>query len=223
LKIFQYILEDIGVDDPLEWTRVPPDSAIKMEPGTGSTEITSNSDVFKAMKHLLTEFPKLDIYFRDRDGQSLMHYIAKDGYTEVLEYLVNKGYNPLCRDRTGRTAWDLAYRKWSRQCDKKPTPREVSPNLINKYILQAPAKFPLGRSDSETNGKIISVVQLHEEGDPWNKIRFSLQDFFTDSPCWSDEGYSAIAANVRGDTSSIWIQLDENNVSDSSPQCWNNV
>jgi hypothetical protein len=176
LKIFQYILEDIGVVDLLAWTEVPPDSAIIMEPGTGSTEITGKSDVFKAMKYLLEKFPKLDVYFRDRDGQSLMHYIAKDGYTEVFEYLVNKGYNPLCRDRIGRTAWDLAYRKWSRQGGKEPT-REVSPNLIKKYILQAPAKFPLERSDSETNGKIISVVQLHEEGDPWNRIRFSPKDF----------------------------------------------
>jgi ankyrin repeat protein len=113
--------------------------------------------VFRAIEYLLVNIKDFDVYFPDRDGQSLMHYIDKHGHTDIFEFMIEKkGCNPLCRDRSGRTAWNVA----------QPS---VSADLIEKYVLH---KYPDGtKLDKSTRS--ICVIQLHEAYNPSAKIRFS--------------------------------------------------
>jgi len=97
-KIFEHILKDIGVKNPEGWKEFRPKSA-RNAPSEGGVQQTAdaNSEVFQAIRYLLDKFKSLDVYFRDRDGQSLIHYIAKGGYTEVFEHMVEiQLFNSLC-------------------------------------------------------------------------------------------------------------------------------
>ena len=97
--IFNRILEDLGSDHVQAWHDIAGTAPERV--GSGEGTASNQSRVLTAMK-LLISFKDFDVYFRDRDGQCFMHYVAKDD-GKVLEYMTNKGYNPLVRDRSGKT------------------------------------------------------------------------------------------------------------------------
>ncbi|KAE9369116.1 hypothetical protein N431DRAFT_442814 [Stipitochalara longipes BDJ] len=221
-KTFAHILEDIGVDDLTDWDAFLFKLTDHFDPtGRGPQTLSVGEKILQAILWLLDYYSrrdKFDVYFRDRDGQSLMHYIAKDGYIDVFEFLVKeKRFNPLRRDRVGRTAWDLAYLKSSPHRIGIPgqahSRDRVSSDLIRTYVLQAPERRGFGDLDSEEYSKIICAVPLHEEDEPSSEIRFSPKDFFAfQNPFfWLQKKHESTLISIKGDSETIWIQLDENN------------
>jgi hypothetical protein len=194
--IFNRILEDLGSDHVQAWHDIAGTAPERV--GSGEGTASDQSRVLTAMK-LLISFKDFDVYFRDRDGQCFMHYVAKDD-GKVLEYMTNKGYNPLVRDRSGKTAWDIA----------KP---KVSPDLIKLYVLGAYA---------EISEDILGVVQLQEMEDPSDKMQFSPGGFFSDdSSGWSEAAFRNAQKSLTENGKTVWVHLDVNDVSLSttpSPQ-----
>jgi len=182
------------------------------------------ANVLRAIKYLLSEVPtrvtENDIYFTDRDGQCLMHYIAKDGFTDVFEGLVEEeDLNPLRRDRLGRTAWDLAYARATPDRigllglpANEEIPKKVSPDLIRKYVLKAPGQFT---ADVAEPRKMICINQLQKAIDPTtDKHRFSPKEFLEGATLSQlMDGSNAGSGNSINEAGVVWIQLDENNVS----------
>ncbi len=60
-----------------------------------------------AVRYLVEELGA-DVSSRDHDGYSVIHHAASRGDNEMIEYLVDKGADPLVIARTGQTTIDLA-------------------------------------------------------------------------------------------------------------------
>jgi hypothetical protein len=236
-ETFESILGDMGVKipDKLKTLLIPPasHSNTTQHPLINDPPANDNGTrVREAIQYLLSGVPapvtEDDIYFPDRDGQCLMHYIAKDGFTDIFKYLVEeKDYNPLCRDRLGRTAWDLAYAKVKRaeeailtgEPTQDQTPPRISPDLIRNYVLKASVNL---KRSPEKSKEIICINQLQKKFEPTDGRRFSPKGFLeilgSANPSQLTAGDSTVPGNTEreaggGPPGLVWIQLDENNVS----------
>lgn len=146
----------------------------------------------------LNEIKGVDPYFCDRDGQSLMHYIAKDGFDEVFKLMIYKGYSPLIRDRSGSTAWEAGQ------------PRsKFPPSLIIEYYVR--------HAYALMEESVFEIILLHKEVQPADNIRLSPGQFFSPGgissiPLKSQNAYKDFLKSLRRNET-IWINIDINDVS----------
>ena len=153
------------------------------------------------LEFLLSRFETDDVYVRDRDGQCLVHHVAKDGRENNFEWMIDqKYYNPLVRDHEGRTAWDIA----------KTTPQI---DWVFKYILKeykVLSQHPIG-SD------ILGIIHFVTDQEPSDDLRFTPTQFFDDSTSgsqWEKSTYLDAKRAIEGSSELIWINMDVNDVSE---------
>ena len=153
------------------------------------------------LEFLLSKFQINDVYIRDRDGQCLVHHVAKDGRENNFEWMIDqKYYNPLVRDHEGRTAWDIA----------KTTPRI---DWVFKYILKAYELL----SPRSTGSDILKIIHFVSDQEPSDDLRFTPTQFFDDSTSdsqWEKSTYQAAKRAVKGSSELIWVNMDVNDVSE---------
>jgi hypothetical protein len=145
-----------------------------------------------------------------------MHHAlhCKGRFINVFRYLVEeKDYNPLRRDRFGRTAWGLAYLEATPRPDPKTSQPthvrgfgSVTPDLIRKYAVNA--SKTLGSEDQKSK-KIMG-----KELKPTDENRSSPEQFLeNEDPFGLSKVHDNVARNAMDESGIIWLQLDENNVS----------
>lgn len=171
--------------------------------GPQSTAHERSFSVKRLSEWLLDEQSKnrlrdVDLYFRDRDGQCLMHYIGKDKHREEFQVMTEKGFSPLVRGRDGRTAWQTA--------KPRPCPRCT----IGRYVCQA---YNL------IHDPIISIIELQEDIEPAENLKLMPKQFLSPEgnpplPSSRDDASNKVLQCLRGDKT-IWINLGVNDVSTS--------
>jgi hypothetical protein len=163
------------------------------------------------MKDLLQNIRESDMYFPDRDGQSFLHHIAKDGLMKPFRYMVvHRGCNPLRRDRDGSTAWDLIQLP-IRQTEK-PQELDTCPDhsrmneptdLIQHFVTHA-------YTETTHRAKLITVAQKDKDDSCFDPERYTTREFFS---AWKTGQLAGIEKDVNNETEPVWIQLDVNDVS----------
>jgi hypothetical protein len=168
---------------------------------SGDSEVKERKQ--RALDFLFANFKEIDYYFTDRDGQSLMHYVAKDGYKDSFKSLINKNRNPLFRDRLGRTAWDLA------------SGLNEDFVYLDDYLRKAYGEDNKDKDKDKDKENNICIVELHGSEDPQShKYRFSPKTIFSDDSTPSP--LNSLQESIKQRKKVVWIQLDVNDVSDSA-------
>jgi hypothetical protein len=160
----------------------------------------NNNLVWRLVKWLFeSKETGFDVYFTDRDGQCFLHYVAKGGHDEVLEYMImQQNCNPLIRDRMGKTPMDVAVPKVTAEKIQQYTHHYIGKAYVDD-------NSPCGRSN-----KIIHPNLLHSSEDPSASHGISPLEFFDENP---KEYVSCIQETLKQEDDTCWIQLDINDVS----------
>lgn len=167
-----------------------------------STEDTWS--VLQVMEYAIN-FDRLIPYFRDRDGQCLLHYLAKDKHPEALIDMVKKyHYDPFFRDRSGRCPWDLARPKAG-----DPGHQHPQINANEKCCIDIPLLEDYITKAYSNSSHKITVVQVNESQDPDHTNRTSPVGFFANDDWKKKLSEKCI---LKGGDHTAWVHIDVNDV-----------